>query len=337
MASDTCATMLRLFAEGLERLGGDMAPVLEAAGVDPAVLSNREARIPNARYRLVWRAASEVTGNPCIGLHVGEVVHPRAVNLFGYLMLSSETLGAGIERVIRYQTILTGKPFVRIRRTQRDVRIAIGAPFRDPEARAVDAEYKAALILQVLGWASETEVRAREVRLVHPPRGPRADYERALHTRVRFQAETSELVLNPALLERPSRSANALVATMLDEQGAKLLEGLGANTLAGRVRRALAAELDGTPPTLDQIARSLALSPRSLQRGLSAERTTFRAVLDDLRREIARDYLESSEAPISEIAYLAGFSEPSAFSRAVTRWFGRSPIRLRQESELRVA
>lgn len=329
--------MLRLFAEGLERLGGDMAPVLAAAGIDAGVLSDKEARIPSAQYRLVWRAAAEVTGNPCIGLHVGEVVHPRAVNLFGYLLLSSETLGAGIERIVRYQRILAGKPFVGLRRTKRDVRIAIGTPFRDPESRAVDAEYRAALVLQMLGWVSETEIRAREVRLAHPPRGPRADYERALHAPVLFRAEKSELVIDPALLARPSRSANMQVAAMLDEQGTRLLEGLGVTTLAGQVRRVLAADLDGSPPPLEAVARNLAMSARSLQRGLTAERTTFRAILDDLRREIARDYLESSEAPINEIAYLAGFSEPSAFSRAVSRWFGRSPIRVRQESELRVA
>jgi AraC-like DNA-binding protein len=252
-------------------------------------------------------------------------------------MLSSETLGAGLERVVRYQRILAGKPFVGVRRSGRDTRIRIGAPFRDAESRAVDAEYKAALFLQILGWVSETEIRPREVCFAHAPRGPRSGYERVLHAPIRFRAERSELVLDPALLKRPSRSANPMVAAMLDAQGTHLLEGLDVDTLSGRVRRALAAELDGSPPTLEDVAHHCAMSPRSLQRGLSAERTSFRNILDDLRREISRDYLETSEAPISEIAYLAGFSEASAFSRAVTRWFGRSPIRVRSESESRVA
>ena len=337
MPATTCATLLRLFAEGLERLGGDIAPVLAAARIEPTVLTDKEARIPNPNYRLFWRVAAEVTADPCIGLHVGEVIHPRAVNLFGYLLLSSETLGDGVERVSRYQRILVGKPFISTHRTAREARVRVGSPFRDPEARAVETEYRAAGVLQLLGWASETEVRPLEAHLAHAPRGPRSDYSRILHAPVRFGAERSELVFEPALLARPSRSANALVAEMLDAQGTALLESLGGNTLAGRVRRALAAELDGSPPTIEQIARGLAMSVRSLQRGLSAERTSFRAVLDDLRREVARDYLESSVAPINEIAYLAGFSEVSAFSRAVSRWFGRSPVRVREEATRDVA
>jgi AraC-like DNA-binding protein len=329
--------MLRLFAEGLERLGGDMAPVLAAAGIDPDVLTDREARIPNPSYRLVWSSAARVTGDPCIGLHVGEVVHPRAVNLFGYLLLSSETLGAGIERVARYQRILVGQPFVSIRRTEHEVRLGVGPPFRDPEARAVHAEYGATSALQLLGWVSETEVRPLKVHIAHAPRGPRREYVRALHAPVRFDAERTELLLDPVLLERPSRSANAQVAGMLDEQGTRLLESLRDTTLPGRVRRSLAAELDGSPPTIEQVARSLAMSVRSLQRGLSAERTSFRVILDELRREIARDYLQSSEAPINEIAYLAVFSEVSAFSRAVSRWFGHSPVRVRERGRRRVA
>ena len=82
--------------------------------------------------------------------------------------------------------------------------------------------------------------------------------------------------------------------------------------------------------------RTLCIEQKQFEGILRERPETSLVVMRDLCDRL-RDYLESSEAPISEIAYLAGFSEPSAFSRAVTRWFGRSPIRLRQESELRVA
>ena len=111
------------------------------------------------------------------------------------------------------------------------------------------------------------------------------------------------------------------------EEGASL-EG---SSLTCRTRSVLAERLDGKPPPLESVARELGLSPRSLQRGLSGEGTSFRTLLDGLRRDIALEYLEAGEAPISEIAYLVGFSETSAFTRAVTRWFGRSPVRIRQE------
>jgi len=74
------------------------------------------------------------------------------------------------------------------------------------------------------------------------------------------------------------------------------------------------------------------MSPRSLQRRLAEERTSFREVLEKLRRDLARDHLERHRTPIAAVAYLTGFSDVSAFTRAVRRWFGRTPARLRQEA-----
>jgi AraC-like DNA-binding protein len=74
------------------------------------------------------------------------------------------------------------------------------------------------------------------------------------------------------------------------------------------------------------------MSARTLQRRLAEEKTSFREVIEKLRRNLARDHLEQRRTPIAAVAYLTGFSDVSAFTRAVRRWFGRTPARLRQEA-----
>jgi AraC-like DNA-binding protein len=143
---------------------------------------------------------------------------------------------------------------------------------------------------------------------------------------VKFGAGQSELVLAAETLGRPSVHADpALVA-----------EGLLARErvpeFTRRVRRTLVERLESEAQDLAAVARRLGMSARSLQRRLAEEETSFRQVLDGVRRELARHHLERRATPIEAVAYLTGFSEVSAFTRAVRRWFGRTPARLREET-----
>jgi AraC-like DNA-binding protein len=99
---------------------------------------------------------------------------------------------------------------------------------------------------------------------------------------------------------------------------------------ADAVRRCLAGELCHGQPTLQQIARRLHMSPKTLHRRLDDEGTSFRRVLTEVRRELAARHLTEDQLAISEIAFLLGFSEPSAFHRAFRRWTGHAPLAFRE-------
>jgi AraC-like DNA-binding protein len=326
----TSATTLRLFADALEDLGADWRQILLACDIDPSCIEDPEACIAQASFDLVWKAASTSTGDPCIGLHAGERIHPRAVNLFGYLMLSSATLGDGVRRVARYQGVLTGQPWLRFEEDPAQTRLRVGIEHTDPDTRAIHAEYVAALILQVMSWVSEQSIEPLEVRFLHAARGDIAEYRRALGADVTFSADRSEVVLAPDVLELPSQHANARFAHLHEEFAAELLASREDTSLAKRVRLQLAEQLEAGPPDRSSVARCLALSDRSLQRRLHDEGTNFRSVLDDWRRDLAREQLQRQDLPIAEVAYLTGFAEVSSFTRAVRRWFGCTPGELRR-------
>jgi AraC-like DNA-binding protein len=331
MDATTSATTLRLFADALAELGVDWETVLRESGIDPSALKDPEARVPQSCFERVWVVASEVTRDPCIGLHAGARVHPRAVNLFGYMVLSSATLGEGMERVARFQGVLMGEPMLGLDASGDPVRIQVGLQDGSPETCAVHAEYLALLVLSVARWVSETDVVPERARFKHPSRGDPSEYERLLGCPVEFSAERSELLLSKETLARESRHASPRLAEVHEELARRMLALSEDRSTAGRVRRELAGKLEGGAPSLSDVARHLAMSRRSLQRRLGEEGTRFSVVLEELRRELVREHLRGREAAISEIAWLTGFSEVSAFTRAVRRWFGSSPAQLRRE------
>jgi len=331
------ATVLRLLVEALGELGVDWRALLIECEIDPDQLQDPDAQISQERFERVWIAAQAVTADPCIGLHAGEHIRAHAVNLFGYLMLSSATLGAGIRRVARYQQVLTKVPWIETDEGGDPNRLRIGAASGNDEFRAMHAEYVAALVPRMMGWVSDIEVVPRRVSFRHDARGPLAEYARVLHCEVRFGAEHSEIIFNAETLARPSQHAEANLARLHVEFAEQLLARQDDSEVAYRVRRLLAECLESGEADLRFVARELGMSARSLQRRLSHEGTTFSELLDGLRCAVAREHLERCQTPISGVAHLAGFSDVSAFTRAASRWFGATPARLRRQAGQREA
>jgi AraC-like DNA-binding protein len=255
------------------------------------------------------------------------------VNLFGYLMMSSATLGDGIRRVARYQGVLTGKPWLSLEDQPSGVRLQVGLANVDPDIHAIHAEYVAGLVLQVTSWVSEQPIAPVEARFSHAARCDEREYRRILRGPVIFGAERCELVLAPGVLELPSMHANERFAQLHEKFAAQLLARQQDTSFAGRVRQQLIERLETGPPDRSSVAKRLALSDRSLQRRLREEGTSFRSVLDECRRDLAGEQLQSQNTPIAEVAYLAGFSEVSSFTRAVHRWYGCTPRQLRRDRD----
>lgn len=124
---------------------------------------------------------------------------------------------------------------------------------------------------------------------------------------------------------------NRYVFSVLSERADALLTSLQASkTMRARVETELAAALHKGECTMDVIAKRLSTSRRSLYRALRAEGVTFEQVLDELRRRLALHFLADKKVSVNETAYLVGFSEPAAFSRAFKRWTGASPRSVRK-------
>jgi len=167
-----------------------------------------------------------------------------------------------------------------------------------------------------------------------PDAAVRALHAQVFDTRVVYGVPVAYGRFDAALLDRPVPNADASMFTVLQRHAEELLAARRRETAEPRiladVRREVAAQLSTDRARLDDVAASLALSPRTLQRKLAEAGTTFQAVHDAARQALAEELLRDAKLNLTDVAYMLGYREQSSFTRACREWFGNTPARTRE-------
>lgn len=151
-----------------------------------------------------------------------------------------------------------------------------------------------------------------------------------------FGAGQDALSLSSEALALPNRLGDTGISRFLEARLEAELEAFGAEeSLEALVRGAVSRSLSEGVPRMSDVARRLAMSERTLHRKLRARGASFRALVDATRRELAQGLLRLDGYTTSEVAFLSGFSEQSAFQRAFKRWTGRTPVEFRRAERAR--
>jgi AraC-like DNA-binding protein len=279
------------------------------------------------------RAAIAQTGDPALALWFGARDDMAQFSVVGLVGNASETMREAIAQLNRYgQLVIEVEcgPEGRFRMEQRadgmwgiDTR---GNPNLFPELTESTFARMTAGALRRFGRSP-----ARLVRVTHPAPAHAAVYAEVFGAPVEFGSDRNEMLIDPEWLAMPVGLAPRYALPILARHADTLLARLEAGrTLAGRVEAVLVPALHRGVPGIESVARRLGMSRATLYRRLREEGTTFARLVDGLRRRLALDYLAAGEVSASEAAYLIGFSDPAAFSRAVRRWTGKRPGALRK-------
>jgi AraC-like DNA-binding protein len=237
------------------------------------------------------------------------------------------TVESAIQKVARYHGLLAD--FIELRLTQQsDYAYLSWEPVQgDVALDRQHSESIAVMLASLFRGLTEDGIHLIEVRFDHPRPDDPAEHRRVLRCPVVFGWPRNELVIRRQDLSLPIFLANPELLDVLERYAQNLLERLHRpDTWAGRATRSLGKILArGEKPSIDAVAFDLALSTRHLQSQLKAEGTAYRQLLDQVRKELAMDYLKRAEMSMCDIAFLLGFSEQSAFTHAFRRWTGSSP------------
>jgi len=331
----TSITHIRVLLTTLEEAGVDVTELCRSCGIDLATLEDSDLRIPRSRVLQLWREVARRLPDPHLGLHLGERVRPRATNVVTYLAMSSRTLREGLERLIRYQRIISGGARLQLR--DEGARTLIRLEFGSQELPATrdEIDFWAVVLLKFSRWITDLDIALPEVRFRYPRPADTSEHERIFGCRPRFQAGESGLLMAAADLSRPSIHANPEIARTHEQFAEEYLAGLDDASTTRKLRELLVTLLERGPLDLPTAASRLNLSARTLQRRLRHEDTSYREVIDDLRRDVALNQLRRTDTPIEEITYLIGFSELSPFYRAFRRWTGQTPVEYRSTTSER--
>jgi AraC-like DNA-binding protein len=308
------------------------AALLREARLDEAQLRDPDARVPRSALVRLWYAVASRVPDPTLGLRLGTEVRAREFGLVGYTMALSQTVAAALQRLARYERILSDALVVALEAEAEAeatwVRLDV-----EPALRAFRpaADFRLAALLALCREIAAAPIIPLTVQLPYRrPEDVRA-YERFYRAPLEFGALATACLLRNDDLARPVVAADVTLTGYLDHLAAQILAALGGeDTLRDQVRRVLWSELSAGVPGLDRVGRVIGMSPRTLQRRLREEGTTFTAVLTQLRHDLARPLLGDGRLAVAEVAFLLGYEDPSAFHRAFRRWSGRSPQAFRR-------
>jgi len=310
--------------------GLDTGPVLDEAGLAMATLETPEARIPVALALSVWEALRERTRAPTLQLEAPLALPYGAYRVLEYLVSSSHSVGDGVRRFARYFGLIHARVVLGVESDPREAFLVASLA----DGAAVPPVYVdyifAALVCRVrMRPRPDLRVARVELRRDEPEEAPA--YERVFRAPVAFGASRDRLCFAREEWDSPMATRDPTLAEILDEH-ARWRSGAVPDADGGAARRVQDAIVQRLPDgaRVEDVARSLGLSVRTLQRSLAEAGTSFSALLEEARRGLAEAYLSDPRTSVGEVALLLGFGDQSSFHRAFLRWTGEAPGRWRR-------
>jgi len=299
--------------------GAARAVLVERSGIDPAKLRYDDNRIPLDRYVALMKAGQELCNDPAFALHFGESDEGVERSFACMMGVFSPAMAETFARLSDVDD--NG----RYRMTRNGDEVWIADTGYDDFQEGAEASFARTVCAARRLFPGAEFVKAVHFRHAEPPY--RAEYDRIFRMPIAFGSDHNAVVTDAAWLELGSQKPpSGQVLEIVKARAETLLQRVeSANSTRGRVEALLMSALHTADVSIDAVSGQLGLGRHTLFRKLRAEGVTFRQVLDELRHKQAIQYLSERKLAVGETAYLLGFSDPAAFSRAYKRWTGHSP------------
>jgi AraC-like DNA-binding protein len=311
--------------------GAEVEDLLRGVGLTSASLEDPDARLPAPTVMALWNALRERTGDPALQLAAPVTLPWGAYRIIDYLVAASTTVGDGVRRFAQFFGLIADSLMLEIDEGADGRSVTLSTVDGGP-VPPVYVDYVFAALVGRIRMRICPRIRVQRVELRMPAPAVVTPYQEVFRSPVRFGAGIDRLSFATADWDAPTESGDAALVGLLEEHARILAQRTPREPagFAGEVRRAIVSTL-AKGGTARQVARTLNVSVRSLQRRLVECHTTFRHVSESVRGELAEGYLSNPGVSISEVAVLLGFSDQSAFNRAFRRWTGETPGRWRRQ------
>jgi AraC-like DNA-binding protein len=296
----------RLAIARLKSAGVPVEPLLRRAGLTPEVIADSEERLSVQSQITLLDQASVALKDDCLGFTMARDFDPRELGLLWYVMASSRTLGDALKRVARYSQITNEVLVVRCRE-QNGLILSLGYSGVPRHLDRHQIEFCEFAVLRLCRVLTGQNLVPQHFRITHHRSGTNSEMARFVGTAVEFGATTDEFVLNASAGELPLVHADPYLNNLLLKYcEAALVDRRGNESqLRARVENAISSLLPHGKVMVEDIARTLGMSKRTLARKLADEGLNFTEVLQQLRRDLAVRYLDDPELHISKIAVAA--------------------------------
>ena len=305
------------------------AALLQTVGLSREQLGPPDGLIEYRYVRDLWDAAARLARDSSFGLHAARRHSLSTYGLVGFALRSCANGGAAMERGIEWVRRLVPDSEIELAINRGEARFRFR--YRPPIlASRHEIDYFMAIFMTASRRFTGVDWDPGAVAFQYAKPEHTEEHERIFRSPLHFGADWNAVRFAPGLLELPLRQADPELCAVLEKEIQQFLAQVpSAPSLTVRARDVLAHAVQGGEPSLEEVAGVLGLAPRSLQRQLQEEGTTFQGILDGMRCGLAYRYLGQRALRVDEIARRLGFRDSSAFGRAFRRWTGTSPAAYR--------
>ena len=309
--------------------GCDHDSLLRDAGINPDTIHQPESRISSSQHQKLWALVIERTGRPCVALEIANAISPGAIHGLGLGWLVSDTLRSALERLIRFQRLVSTNVDIALKESTETYELVYQARSLPSGFQPASGDALLILTMRLCRIALSESIRPLQVELNHEQRLCLDAYGEFFGCPVQAEGKRYALVFEKTLLEQDLPDANPLLARINDESVTEYLARYDLADFVTQVRRILIERLTESKPDQVSIARELNVSVRQLQRELQDRGVTFKGLVEEVRRDLAISYLSEKTKSIGEITYLLGYTEPANFGRSFKKWTGQTPAAFR--------
>ena len=325
-------TSLSNFPQLVAQLGGDPTALLTTVGIDPDAVGRDDVFVPLPRVVTAIESAAGATRTADFGRRLARL---QGIEILGPVGVAARTAPTVADALRIFENFLSAySPVIYLHPIpQSDPnRTFIEYLMLDPDlpSHPQSDELSLGVTLRVLRFLLGADYNPLSVHIPHDPLTPVEDYRDYFGCRPVFASRAMGFTIRSADLARPLQrdqlAHDAIVQYLTSITSAE------PRTIAS-VRTLVRQLLPSGTVTLDLIAEQLSLHPKALQRRLAADRTSFAAIVDDVRRELAEHYLRDTRITLSHLARELGYAEQSVLTRSCRRWFGKGPASYRKSLE----
>ena len=326
---------LRGFRSTVAELGGDAERLARSAELPVEALDSDDVLITERSVAVVLELAARGLSCPDLGLRIATRQDLTLLGSLAVAIQHSPTLGDAMECTSRY-LFVHSRSLSLTQGPDPDGVPGVAALLygpASPSGPVQGTDCGVGFVHRTITYLAGGSYGLRSVDLPYRPAAPLHVHEAFFGAPVRVNPDVPAAVLR--VPRRLSEHRLGAVNDNLRQLALAFLAEQAPTTVAAitpRVRSAVGESLGTRPVETHSVAALLSMHPRTLQRRLEAEGTTFGAVVDDVRRQTARRLLTTSDLPIGQIANMLGFAEQSALSRAARRWWSTSPRQYRQDA-----
>lgn len=312
---------------------GSSEAIRQILGTPTSLLQGPDQRIDADRYYALWHYAESVSADPAIGLHAGESVDPESMGLVGHVFFNCDTLGDAVAQYVRLHRLINESIHLSLEQTE-DQTILSWQPDSPQHYCRQDMDRTLASAIARTRHFILADFHADWIELAHPEPVYADEYRRLLGGDISFDAPVTRVAFDNRHLSHPIPRRNPYIySAVLRQVNTILARWQPQKTFSRKVRRMISRQMSTDRINADTLAQQCHMSRQTLYRRLKKEGISFHDMVEEVRKDKALRYVAGNQYALGEIAFLLGFSELSAFSRAFKRWTGVAPAHYRAQHQ----